>query len=171
MERALKATLPKGGFKDVSPTHRSIMQRVRGQGNRTTEKRFRGALVGTGVRGWTLHRRDLAGTPDFYFHREKVAVFVDGCFWHGCKGCGQIPKKNRRFWKTKIERNRSRDLEQTSLLERDGIRVIRFWEHEIAQDPRGCVARLQTLIGQEKPRREGTNIKRRRGKQRTGEIE
>lgn len=68
--------------------------------------------------------------PDIVFPRQKVAVFVDGCFWHGCPIHGQIPKRNREFWEQKLERNAARDYTQSSALQDAGWTVIRAWEHE-----------------------------------------
>jgi DNA mismatch endonuclease Vsr len=84
VERKLRAALPDGAFVNVSPARSRQMGAVRGKGNRTTEVRVRAILVGAGVRGWVMHPRDVLGRPDFYFPAERVALFIDGCFWHGC---------------------------------------------------------------------------------------
>lgn len=68
--------------------------------------------------------------PDIVFTKAKIAVFVDGCFWHGCPIHGQIPKRNREFWEQKLERNAARDYTQSVALQRAGWKVIRVWEHE-----------------------------------------
>jgi DNA mismatch endonuclease (patch repair protein) len=107
------------------------MRAVRGSGNRTTEQRFRFALVGAGVYGWTTRNRPVFGNPDFLFPKAKVAIFVDGCFWHGCPACGHVPKVRRRYWGAKIARNRQRDRKVTRRLRALGFRVLRFWEHEL----------------------------------------
>lgn len=71
--------------------------------------------------------------PDFVFRRERVAVFVDGCFWHGCpKHCNQ-PANNREFWRRKLAGNRARDALVSRTLRRAGWRVVRIWEHELAR--------------------------------------
>jgi DNA mismatch endonuclease (patch repair protein) len=67
---------------------------------------------------------------DIVFRRQRVAVFVDGCFWHGCAIHGTIPKSNTTWWQEKITRNRSRDLQAQTLLRDAGWRVLRFWEHD-----------------------------------------
>src|SRR4051812_44966339 len=108
MEKCLRKKLPGGVFRDV-PVKRSVaMGLIRGKGNRTTELPLRLALVRNGVRDWNLHVAELPGKPDFYFPKQQLAVFVDGCFWHGCARCGHIPKTNSSFWGAKIERNRER---------------------------------------------------------------
>jgi DNA mismatch endonuclease (patch repair protein) len=72
--------------------------------------------------------------PDIVFTRARVAVFVDGCFWHGCDEHGTRPRSNSGYWAAKIEINQTRDREQTLALERDGWTVLRVWEHEAPQD-------------------------------------
>jgi DNA mismatch endonuclease (patch repair protein) len=146
MDRALREILPDGGFRDVSPARSRAMGKVRGKGNRTTERRLRSALVSAGIRGWRLHAKDMPGCPDFYFARERLAVFVDGCFWHGCRKCGHVPKTNSVFWKKKLERNRMRDRRQRRMLERQGIVVVRFWEHELRTSLMDCVEKVRAGI-------------------------
>lgn len=73
-----------------------------------------------------LNRR----TIDIAFPREQLAVFIDGCFWHGCTVHRTIPKSNNEWWKQKIDGNRERDRDTVALLKRLGWRVLRFWEHE-----------------------------------------
>src|SRR5882724_9281179 len=92
MERHLKNKLPGGCFSNVSSTRSRIMSSIRGKSNKSTEAVLRSKIVRAGIRGWTMHPPHVPGKPDFYFHRENVAVFVDGCFWHGCGKCGHIPK-------------------------------------------------------------------------------
>jgi len=69
-------------------------------------------------------------TIDIAFTRAKVAVFVDGCFWHGCPQHGPTPKANREWWEWKIAKNVERDADTTRLLEKQGWTVVRVWEHE-----------------------------------------
>jgi DNA mismatch endonuclease, patch repair protein len=134
MESCLKATLESGQFLEVSPVRSRTMSAVRGKNNRTTELRFRMALVRASLNGWTMHA-SLPGRPDFYFPAANLAVFLDGCFWHGCKHCGHIPKTNSVFWSMKIERNQARDRRNTRLLQKRGSLVVRVWEHSI-KDPK-----------------------------------
>ena len=70
--------------------------------------------------------------PDIAFTRTRLAVFIDGCYWHGCPQHGEVPKSNRRFWLNKFDSNRRRDAAQTKLLKSEGWKVIRIWEHEEA---------------------------------------
>ena len=73
---------------------------------------------------------DLRRTADLLFTRRKIAVFIDGCFWHGCPEHYIPPKANDGYWSAKVSRNRERDVETTAVLEKRGWRVMRFWEHE-----------------------------------------
>ena len=71
------------------------------------------------------------GNPDFYFPNLRLAIFVDGCFWHGCKRCFRAPQQNASFWSAKIAKNRQRDRDVVRLLRREGVKVIRVREHEL----------------------------------------
>jgi DNA mismatch endonuclease (patch repair protein) len=146
VERALRAKLVNGSFGKVSETHSRRMGAIRGKGNRTTEARFRAMLVRAGIRGWTMQTKGIKGKPDFYFPESKVAVFLDGCFWHGCPKCGHVPSVNRPYWKAKIKRNQRRDIETGGLLRAAGITPIRFWEHELRDHPKVCLEQLTELI-------------------------
>lgn len=107
-----------------------IMSKVRGRGNRATEERLARLFRKYRVKGW---RRGypLFGRPDFVFPKLRVAVFVDGEFWHGHPTLGQIPKTNTEFWTRKIERNRNRDELVNSTLMAKGWIVVRIWQHEL----------------------------------------
>ena len=132
----------------VSRAGRSaIMSRIRGRGNKRTETDVIRLLRKSGITGWRRHqtirfaesRSSRASSsdgvrfkaqvrPDFSFPKLKVALFIDGCFWHGCPKCYRKPKTRGRFWTTKVRRNRERDLFQTFGLKVNGWRVIRIWE-------------------------------------------
>lgn len=146
MEKALREKLAGGKFEDVSATDSRRMSAVRGRGNKTTEVLLRMLLVRSRIKGWTIHPRGIVGRPDFYFPREKVAVFTDGCFWHGCPRCGHVPKVNTPFWAAKIERNRRRDADKVAALAAIGVRSLRLWEHELREGPAECVTRLKRLV-------------------------
>jgi DNA mismatch endonuclease, patch repair protein len=83
----------------------------------------------------------LRRTADLVFSRARVAVFIDGCFWHGCPTHHRLPATNRSYWEPKVERNKARDLETTAVLERAGWTVLRFWEHEDAEAVADAVER------------------------------
>jgi DNA mismatch endonuclease (patch repair protein) len=107
-----------------------VMSLIRGKGNKRTE----GALIKIfkeyGITGWRRHLK-LPGKPDFTFSKERLTVFVDGCFWHGCPKCYRAPKGNRKFWETKVSRNRERDREVNRELRLRGWRVLRIAEHSL----------------------------------------
>lgn len=122
------------------------MAAIRPRGNRTTEVRLRAMLVRAGLRGWTMHPPELPGKPDFYFASDGLAIFVDGCFWHGCSRCGHVPRTNSGFWQAKIERNRWRDRNTRRRLRQLGIATVRFWEHELRESPQCCIERVLGLL-------------------------
>jgi DNA mismatch endonuclease, patch repair protein len=130
----------------LTPEQRSRnMSAIRSRGNRTTEKAIRFRLVRAGITGWTLHS-DLPGRPDFVFHKQRVAVFVDGCYWHGCPKCYRPPTSNESYWSQKLFRNTSRDRAVTRLLRRSGWRVARFWEHDCKKNAQLIVAKIGRLL-------------------------
>jgi len=95
-----------------------------------------------GITGWR-RGSTLIGRPDFVFSRLKLAVFVDGCFWHGCPIHGTKPKNNAAFWRKKIATNQARDRLVTRTLRAKGWRVLRIWEHELTrQNERRLIRRL-----------------------------
>lgn len=109
-----------------------VMSRVKSQRNRSTDWRLRGLLVRRGLRGWQVSPEDLPGAPDFVFRAERIVIFTDGCFWHGCPRCRKIPSSNTSYWESKISRNRKRDRMTSAELRRQGFTVLRFWEHDLA---------------------------------------
>ncbi len=107
------------------------MSAIRSRGNKDTELKTIKLFKRYGINGWRRHYDKLPGKPDFIFYSKKMAVFVDGCFWHGCKRCFVQPKSNIKYWKLKIERNKKRDKEVKRWLHIKGWVVVRIWEHEI----------------------------------------
>jgi len=142
VETALRKHLSGGAFTRVTAQRSEAMRAVKGKGNRTTERSLRLGLVRAGIGGWTMHPADISGKPDFFFPDARLAVFVDGCFWHGCPRCGHFPKTNRSFWRAKIERNRERDVAHSRCLRRQGLRVLRLWEHDVQNDIVHCIDRI-----------------------------
>jgi len=158
MERALRKHLPGGVFSGVTPRASKNLSAVRGHNNRTTEVRFRLALVRARIRGWKLRPGGLPGNPDFVFFKRSIVVFVDGCFWHGCPRCAHIPKTNSSFWRAKIRRNIERDRKNGRKLRAGHFRVVRIWEHQLRNDLAGCVARVTQSVNQ-KPNRQAKREK------------
>jgi DNA mismatch endonuclease (patch repair protein) len=124
-----------------------LMSRVRSTGNQTTEKRLASLLRGAGLTGWRRHQF-LPGRPDFVWPKIKVAVFVDGCFWHG-HDCGRnvTPRTNAKAWCAKIEGNQARDRRTSRFLRQEGWNVIRIWECQLARTPALCVLRIVKALG------------------------
>lgn len=108
------------------------MAKVKGSGNASTELRLVAVFRLLGITGWR-RKHPLFGKPDFVFPKRKLAVFVDGCFWHGCPLHATRPKQNARFWSEKIARNQARDRLVTRRLRARGWRVLRIWEHELTK--------------------------------------
>jgi DNA mismatch endonuclease, patch repair protein len=111
------------------------MAAVKARGNKLTELRLVGLLRRHGITGWRRHL-PLLGKPDFAFRRERVVIFVDGCFWHGCIKHLRIPKSNREYWQKKISGNMIRDRIISKELRAKGWKVVRIWEHEFVSEPR-----------------------------------
>jgi DNA mismatch endonuclease (patch repair protein) len=119
------------------------MQRNR-RTDTTPELALRRLLHADGLRFRKDFRLTAGGvrtTADIAFTRQRVAVFVDGCFWHGCPEHGRLPTRNAAYWRAKIERNRRRDLQVTTALGQAGWRVVRVWEHEALEDAAARVRR------------------------------
>ena len=116
-----------------------VMSRIRSTGNRDTEVKLARLMRAAGITGWRrqialrchargAERQELKVRADFVFRHKKVAVFVDGCFWHGCPRHGTRPQQNRAFWDAKLERNKVRDRAVTRGLKKAGWTVLRIWE-------------------------------------------
>lgn len=122
-----------------------VMSRNRGKD--TSPEAFLNELLIAGGLGFTRHEASLPGKPDFVFPGKKLAVFVDGDFWHGWR----FPIWQHRmapFWRDKIARNRERDRRNFRRLRRMGWQVLRIWEHQVEEDLIGCVERISELAGQ-----------------------
>lgn len=106
------------------------MAQVKSRGNKSTELALIEVLKANRITGW---RRNypLEGNPDFVFVKNRVAIFVDGCFWHGHPVLCRFPESNREYWEAKIQRNRARDKRVNKALKRKGWIVLRIWEHDI----------------------------------------
>ena len=109
-----------------------IMSRVKGRGNAATEMRLITVFRQHRITGW---RREypLFGKPDFVFPKQRLVVFVDGCFWHNCPIHGSMPTSNVAFWQNKLQGNSKRDRQVNLRLRKDGWRILRVWQHELAE--------------------------------------
>jgi DNA mismatch endonuclease, patch repair protein len=110
------------------------MSQIRASGNRDTELRLISLFRASRISGWRRNRR-LFGKPDFVFDKQRVAVFVDGCFWHRHPSCkfSYTPKSRPEFWLPKFERNIARDRLVTRTLRKAGWRVVRIWECQLTR--------------------------------------
>ena len=125
-----------------------VMSANRGK-NTSPEVRLRLSLFASGLRGYRLHRRDLPGRPDISFSRDRLAIFVNGCFWHRCPECSlPLPNSHREYWVEKFRRNVERDRRKIAALKEVGWRVIVIWEHEVDNDLPRCVDRIRKALGQ-----------------------
>jgi DNA mismatch endonuclease (patch repair protein) len=122
------------------------MRRVLSRNNRSTELRAAALFRELGVTGWRRQSR-LTGKPDFIFAKQKIAVFIDGCFWHGCPQHCRRPATNVDYWFKKISRNQARDAQVTRALKRAGWRVVRIWECSLrGEEVVATIRRLKRLL-------------------------
>jgi DNA mismatch endonuclease (patch repair protein) len=133
-------------------TRSKVMASVRSSGNDSTERRLRSALVKAKIKGWRTQAKDLPGSPDFVFDGKQLAVFVDGCFWHGCPRCYRRPGSSRNYWDEKVRRNMARDRRVAARLRRSGWSIIRVWEHSLSE-PEKVIARIKSKLTDKRKRK------------------
>ncbi|MGB3526167.1 MAG: very short patch repair endonuclease [Flavobacteriales bacterium] len=122
------------------------MSRIRGK-NTKPEQAMRAALSAHRIRGYRLNYAKVPGKPDIAFVGRKVAVFVHGCFWHGCPNCQPPrPKTNTDFWDRKLDRNIQRDRQKERALRQAGWRVVTVWECRLKKDPEAQVRRVRKAL-------------------------
>jgi DNA mismatch endonuclease, patch repair protein len=140
-----------------------VMSRILSRGNKETEIAFMSILRKHRIKGWRRHHllmltssHDRSGhhavrsqrvQPDFVFRDIKLAVFVDGCFWHACPEHGTRPTGNRTFWQNKLESNQARDRFVTGQLQRRNWKVLRIWQHQLRHGER-VAAQVKRAIAQ-----------------------
>ncbi len=122
-----------------------MMSSVKSRNNKSTELVFISLLRTNKITGWRRHY-PIEGTPDFVFPKEKIAVFIDGCFWHKCPKCYRRPKSNKAYWDQKVEDNQRRDAAKRRSLRKQGWHVVRIWEHELSGNNRSIIKRLQKIF-------------------------
>lgn len=140
-----------------------LMSKVLGRGNRSTEIRLAILFRRHKVTGWRRHflirtssvkvaaaakkiREEMRVRPDFVFPKHKLALFVDGCFWHGCPRHATQPKGNAAFWRNKLSRNKARDRRVNRTLRSAKWRVVRIWECSLRRRPEACIRRIQRAL-------------------------
>jgi DNA (cytosine-5)-methyltransferase 1 len=152
-DAAIDQPRPRGRPKTIEATPTAERSRVMGlipSKNTRPELRLRKALWAVGVRGFRVHSDDVPGTPDIVFPINKLAIFVDGAFWHGHPGLCRMPKTNVEYWQKKIKRNKQRDREVNAECERNGWKVLRFWDSEIEKETDRCVADVTKCLKSKK---------------------
>ncbi|MBS3908964.1 MAG: DNA mismatch endonuclease Vsr [Actinobacteria bacterium] len=132
-------------FDPLTKAERSaLMSKVRSMGAKSTEQAVEASLHEHKITGWEKHPASQPGKPDIYFAKCKLALFVDGCFWHGCPIHGRIPKSQIEFWTEKIEANRKRDNRVRRKMRKEGYHVMRVWEHDVKGE--SWIKRLQSML-------------------------
>jgi DNA mismatch endonuclease, patch repair protein len=121
------------------------MSRIRSRGNSSTEKALITAMRKAGISGWR-RKSVLCGRPDFVFPRFRAVIFVDGCYWHGCRKCSLGSKSNCEYWGPKIAGNVKRDRRNTKELRSLGWKVVRIWEHDLKCDTMKCLRKIMVAI-------------------------
>ena len=123
-----------------------IMSAIRSR-NTKPELLLRRKLWQDGLRGYRLHWNKVPGRPDIAFPGKKIAIFVNGCFWHRCPHCNpSMPKSNIKFWKMKFDKNVKRDAVKLSLLKNQGWTTIIFWECQLKDNLKDSVNKVRQLL-------------------------
>lgn len=123
-----------------------VMSSIRAK-NTKPEVIFRKLLWYNGIRGYRLHWKKVEGKPDIAFAGKKIAIFINGCYWHRCPKCDlPLPKSNTEFWKKKFERNVNRDKRKIFTLREIGWKVFVFWECEIKSDPELLIEKIRVIM-------------------------
>lgn len=125
-------------------TRSRMMAAVRAR-DTAPELALRRLLYAQGLRGYRVHRRDIPGRPDVAWIGRRVAVFVDGAFWHGHPSAFTLGKSGK-FWDDKISANMARDRRNDERLRQAGWKVVRLWDFEIERDQVGCMEKVQAAL-------------------------
>lgn len=123
----------------------ALMSRIRSGGNITTELRMVSLLRKVRLKGWRRHV-ELTGKPDFVWPSARLAVFIDGCFWHGHNCRNLTPKRNVVAWKVKMTQNQQRDKRITRELRQYGWKVVRIWECALKNKPDNVIKRVNRAL-------------------------
>ncbi len=129
----------------VSKKKRSeIMSKVKSKDSKI-EVNFRKALWRAGFR-YIKNSTKYFGRPDMVLPRYKTVIFIDSCFWHGCKLHCRLPSIRKKYWTRKIERNKERDKEVNRYYNKIGWKILRVWEHELLDKPNECVSKIAAFL-------------------------
>lgn len=118
------------------------MSRIRNS-DTLVELKFRKFIWKNGLRGYRVKSK-ITGRPDIYFAKQKIAIFIDGCFWHKCPIDFIRPKSKNNYWDRKIKNNVTRDKKINFELKKKNIQILRFWEHDIENGIKKCYSILRT---------------------------
>ncbi len=130
----------------VNETTSRLMSKNKSK-NTKPELILRKEMWRNGVRGYRLHWKKAPGKPDIAFPGRRIAIFVNGCFWHRCPNCEpQMPKSNVEFWKNKFEKNVERDKKKLEQLAEKGWQTITIWECQIKDDVTEQVERIKQIL-------------------------
>lgn len=121
-----------------------IMSSIRGK-NTKPEVTIRKMLWQLGKR-YRIHDKTVFGTPDISNKSKNLAIFIDGCFWHGCKRCYKEPKSNTDYWRNKIMNNKKRRKLVRSKLRRKGVTILQFWEHRVLLNPQAVTKKISSYL-------------------------
>lgn len=122
------------------------MSRIKGKDTKP-ELLLRKMLYQAGIRGYRKNYKELPGKPDIVFLRKRIALFVHGCFWHGCEICGRkTPAHNSAYWQDKIDKNIARDQNNKEKLHAMGYSVIEIWEHQLKNDLQTSIAEIISFL-------------------------
>ena len=127
----------------------SNVMRANTRKNTKPEVTFRKLLWSNGIRGYRVNWKKAPGTPDIAFPGRKLAIFINGCFWHRCLNCAYpLPKHNTDFWQAKFEKNVTRDKAKIDQLEKLGWKVLTIWEcgikNNIAHELKKVIAEIDS---------------------------
>lgn len=121
-----------------------IMSSIRGK-NTKPEVTIRKMLWQLGKR-YRIHDKTVFGTPDISNKSKSLAIFIDGCFWHGCKRCYKEPKSNTDYWRNKIMNNKKRRKLVRSKLRRKDVTILQFWEHQVLLNPQAVTKKISNYL-------------------------
>ena len=123
-----------------------VMSSIRAKDTKP-EKILRSILWRKGLRGYRLHPKSVPGRPDICYTSKKIAIFVNGCYWHRCPHCNlKLPRSNTKFWQEKFERNKERDNRTERKLEKDGWICITVWECQLEEDPVKIIEEIMSAL-------------------------
>ena len=129
----------------LTPDQRKFnMSRIKGK-NTNPEIIIRKLLYSHGIKGYRIHY-DLPGKPDIVFVKKRLAIFIDGCFWHKCPIDFKEPESRKEFWMRKINANVVRDKKVNTALESLGWFVLRFWEHDVTKNPEEIIEEIRDKL-------------------------